>query len=689
LSDPGSLQSKHSLSGYVAEDLKGVLDAMGESIARIHGESDFTNQDPGYFSHAITGSAGLQIAGDADFNSSADIQGAANLRSTLDVAGLATFTGDADFNGANVGFSATVDSDFIPDGSGTRDLGAAGSEWNAYIELATVSALSASSAQIADLTDNRIVIAGVNGELEDDANFRFDGTNFDIGASGAEKFRVVVASGATTIKGAIDADSTADIADTLTLSKPSGTGLDVTANASIGGNLTVTGDLTISGTTTTLDTANLLVEDPLIVLAKNQANASAGYDLGIIMERGSDDSYGMIWDESASEFAFINAGTEDGSTAGPVSISEYADLQARTGSFHGLEVVTMAVSDLDANRLVLSDTGGELVTNANFTYNSTDIIVGGAGAVVLSSNDNSVEADIFKVEDSNAQLSIDSARYGGSGALLIENADNIALKAGADFIGFESATKLELGLDMSALDEARFLFNDGSTEAFRVDSANSAIQVSLAIPLEFRDADLSIHSFADGQLDIDADVEIEIEAPTIDMNGDALISGHLWLDGPSKDLKFFDAAGAYVGFKAPTVAAGGSVVWSLPTKDSTGSDYALVSDGAGALSWKAPSQENSKKYIIEDGAISSNTDLTTTFNLSAITSARVQHVVDVYVNGQLMKQDLVSVSYAGNVDSDADYKIDFATSVVSGDASTIKFGFALEADDIVTVIMRA
>jgi hypothetical protein len=65
------------------------------------------------------------------------------------------------------------------------------------------------------------------------------------------------------------AGSTADIADTLTLSKPSGTGLNVTSNATIGGTLTF-GSTSIStsgiNTGTILSTgtvaASFLATDP-------------------------------------------------------------------------------------------------------------------------------------------------------------------------------------------------------------------------------------------------------------------------------------------------------------------------------------------------------------------------------------------------------------------------------------------
>ena len=51
-----------------------------------------------------------------------------------------------------------------------------------------------------------------------------------------------------TLTGALDANSTADIADTLTLSKANGTGLSVTSDATVGGTLGVTGNTTIGGT---------------------------------------------------------------------------------------------------------------------------------------------------------------------------------------------------------------------------------------------------------------------------------------------------------------------------------------------------------------------------------------------------------------------------------------------------------
>jgi hypothetical protein len=96
--------------------------------------------------------------------------------------------------------------------------------------------------------------------------------------------------------------------------------LDITGNA------TISGDLTINGTTTTLDTTNLTVEDPLVILASGVSGTPA-FDAGFVVERGSSTNVGFIWDESADEFAVINT-TEAGTTAGNVTIASYANIQA-------------------------------------------------------------------------------------------------------------------------------------------------------------------------------------------------------------------------------------------------------------------------------------------------------------------------------------------------------------------------
>ena len=58
-----------------------------------------------------------------------------------------------------------------------------------------------------------------------------------------------------------------------------------------GSNLTVSGNLTVNGTTTTVDTVNVNVKDPLMILSSG-ATGAASVDAGFIVERGTDEKSG-------------------------------------------------------------------------------------------------------------------------------------------------------------------------------------------------------------------------------------------------------------------------------------------------------------------------------------------------------------------------------------------------------------
>ena len=68
----------------------------------------------------------------------------------------------------------------------------------ATLDVATSAEIA--SAKIEDLTNNRVVIAGTGGELEDDANFMFDGSSLNVGAG---NFTVAQATGNTVVGGTL------------------------------------------------------------------------------------------------------------------------------------------------------------------------------------------------------------------------------------------------------------------------------------------------------------------------------------------------------------------------------------------------------------------------------------------------------------------------------------------------------
>ena len=71
------------------------------------------------------------------------------------------------------------------------------------------------SVNVEDLTNNRIVIVGAAGELEDDSNFTFDGTTFKVGTAATDKFRVAVTTGNVATTGTLDVDGAVNLNSTL------------------------------------------------------------------------------------------------------------------------------------------------------------------------------------------------------------------------------------------------------------------------------------------------------------------------------------------------------------------------------------------------------------------------------------------------------------------------------------------
>jgi|MDTC01.2.fsa_nt_gb hypothetical protein len=131
-------------------------------------------------------------------------------------------------------------------------------------------------------------------------------------------------------------------------------------NLTYGSDFTVSGNLTVSGTTTSVSTTNTRVEDAIIALSA-EASGSASVDSGLLINRGSDDNYAFLWDESADKFVVANVGSEDGDTAGNVSISAYANFQAL--GIQAATVTTSGAINVDATTASSSVSTGALIVD--------------------------------------------------------------------------------------------------------------------------------------------------------------------------------------------------------------------------------------------------------------------------------------------------------------------------------------
>lgn len=244
------------------------------------------------------------------------------------------------------------------------------------------------SAAVEDLTENRIVLVGVGGELEDDANFTFDGTTFKIGDGDVE----------------IDVDG--DIRTSGSLKVDSG--LTVSGNTILYADLYVSGNIEFYGSTTNVHISSSQVEigDNIILLnAYSPFERYAGmalYDSGSTGESGS-----FLWDSLNNYFLMdVNGDTS--------------------------KVIGTTTSSL-GNENNLTDTYFPIATGDNTIGNSLLRYSG----TTLSFNTNK-----FTVDSSSGNVYVDgNVRVNGAGGSNYTGyTSEIVFKNSDDDLGFVSST---------------------------------------------------------------------------------------------------------------------------------------------------------------------------------------------------------------------------------------------------------
>jgi uncharacterized membrane protein YgcG len=183
-------------------------------------------------------------------------------------------------------------------------------------------------------------------------------------------------------------------------------------NINVSGDLLVQGNLIVNGTTSTINTENLIVKDPLILLASEQVGTPT-YDAGILINRGFGVTQAFIWDESEDTFVLIS--TTQSSLEKNISISEYSDLRLRNINLESLLVNTdegtLSVSGIDIiatgfDNIVMTSSVFDVVSNF-ISLDSTDALQ------ILADNDITISA--------NGQLAL----TGESGLVSIGNTQGL------------------------------------------------------------------------------------------------------------------------------------------------------------------------------------------------------------------------------------------------------------------------
>ena len=227
---------------------------------------------------------------------------------------------------------------------------------------------------------------------------------------------------------------------------------DSTGNVEVTTALTVAGNLTVNGTTTTIDSTTLTVEDPLIQLAKNNSGGAANtFDQGLFFNRGSADNVSFLWDESTDQFAFAVTASEDGTTAGNVSIDSYAALRAGVMTASDVETGSISAADGTAAATIANSTGvvtipSAVLTTADINGGSLDgVTIGAASAAAATVSSLSVsDGNITNVGD----VALDSISADGT-TMDVTLTDNTAAalditEASNSYLKFDTTNSSEL-----------------------------------------------------------------------------------------------------------------------------------------------------------------------------------------------------------------------------------------------------
>lgn len=154
----------------------------------------------------------LQVTQNVQIDGTLTVDGIATLR-----AGTSGTITVGDSNTDNVVFGADVNSRLVPNIADTYDLGDSVQRWNdIYGKRLIVDSADVDILQVNNLTEDRVVIVGPNGVLEDDPNFTYDSVRLNVSALARLDGGVEMTDSAT-IAGILTVQDSTSIAGDLTL----------------------------------------------------------------------------------------------------------------------------------------------------------------------------------------------------------------------------------------------------------------------------------------------------------------------------------------------------------------------------------------------------------------------------------------------------------------------------------------
>ena len=465
-------------------------------------------------------------------------------------------------------------------------------------------------------------------------NASFSGT---LGVTGASTLGVLHA-GATDVD-SLSVDVDASVGGELTVSGDSNLADLYAAAASFSGDVSVSGNLTVNGKVTTINSDQIMVHDPIMVLA--DGNTADTFDIGFVGKRkvgAAFENVSFFYDQSAGEFAVANVGTtygQDGSNNyQSLTVASYmdlhiADLAAASADFSAnvsisgtLSAGNTTVADLTAEDGTFS--GDIAAVNATLSGNisavdgtfsgdisADDISAATAtlsGALSAASASISGAATIGSTLDVTGALSAASASITGamsSGSVSTGNitasgsatvagtlsagatdVDSLAVDGNASVGGNITAVDATLSGDLAAVDATLSgnLAAVGGTFSGNI----AAVDATLSGDLAAVDGTFSGNIAA-----VDATLSGDLAAVDAALSGNATIAGTLGVTGA--------LSGSSASFSANIAAVDATLSGDLAAVDATLSGDLTV---AGAADLDALTASGAVHFTAADDALS-------------------------------------------------------------------------------------
>ena len=211
-----------------------------------------------------------------------------------------------------------------------------------------ITTATAGSLAVSDLTDNRVVIAGTSGELEDDGNFTFNGTTLALTAG-------------MTITGDLGVDNININGSTII-----STGTNVDINITPDG----TGSVVIDG------------------LSHPQADGTSGQAL--VTDGSAKLSFATVLTDLVQDTTPQLGGDLDVNGNDIVSVSN-GNIALTPNGTGEVIASTLAVSDLTNDRVVFAGVNGALEDSTNLTYDGTNLTTNGLVATTADINGGTID----------------------------------------------------------------------------------------------------------------------------------------------------------------------------------------------------------------------------------------------------------------------------------------------------------